>query len=306
METIERLNDIHRKLRLTDRRKLDGKFRKLLDIIKSGRAQENSIFVHNFLIELEEAEKRSLERFTRRLHIEYPEKLPITAQVDELKNCISAHQVVIVCGATGSGKTTQLPKLAVECGCGVSGRIGCTQPRRLAATALAARFADETRVTLGKEAGYQIRFDDRTDVSTSVKFMTDGILLAETRNDPDLLQYDCLILDEVHERSLNIDFLLGYLKQLISRRRDIKIIISSATLESNRISEFFGNAPVMEIPGGLYPIEDIFMPLEEDEELNEGIFRASEFLGDLDPRGDILVFLPGEREIRECCEYLEG
>lgn len=306
METIERLNDIHRKLRLTDRRKLDGKFRKLLDIIKSGRAQENSIFVHNFLIELEEAEKRSLERFTRRLHIEYPEKLPITAQVDELKNCISANQVVIVCGATGSGKTTQLPKIAVECGCGVSGRIGCTQPRRLAATALAARFADETRVTLGKEAGYQIRFDDRTDVSTSVKFMTDGILLAETRNDPDLLQYDCLILDEVHERSLNIDFLLGYLKQLISRRKDIKIIISSATLESNRISEFFGNAPVVEIPGGLYPIEDIFMPLEEDEELNEGIFRASEFLGELDPRGDILVFLPGEREIRECCEYLAG
>lgn len=306
MDLCERLEQIWLKLRLIDRKRLEKKFFSLLDAVKKGRAQENSEFIRSFLPELEAAEKRSLEYCTRKLFIEYPEKLPITEQIETIRNTVRASQVVIVCGATGSGKTTQLPKIAVECGCGSTGLIGCTQPRRLAATALASRFADETRVMLGREVGYQIRFDDRTDNSTAVKFMTDGILLAETRNDPDLLQYDCLILDEVHERSLNIDFLLGYLKQLLARRSDIKIIISSATLESERISQFFNDAPVIEIPGGLFPIEDIYMPLEDDEELSEGIFRAAEFLGELDPRGDILVFLPGEREIRECCEYLAG
>lgn len=304
--TIQKLEDIRQKLRLTDRRNLDRDFFKLLDIIKSGRQEQNCDFVRNFLLRLEEAEKRSMEHFSRNLKIDYPEKLPITGMLDELKKAISGNQVVIVCGATGSGKTTQLPKIVLECGCGVSGRIGCTQPRRLAATALAGRFAEETSTVLGRETGYQIRFDDRTSESTVVKFMTDGILLAETRNDPQLLQYDALILDEVHERSLNIDFLLGYIKKLLEKRKDIKIVISSATLESGRISEFFNNAPIVEIPGGLFPVEDVFMPLDEDEELSEGIFRAATFLGDLDPRGDILVFLPGEREIREISEYLGG
>ena len=304
--TIRKLEDIRQKLRLADRKRLEKDFFKLLDIIKTSRQEQNADFVRQFLVRLEEAEQRSLVRYAKRLHIDYPEKLPITGMLGELKQAISGNQVVIVCGATGSGKTTQLPKIALECGCGISGRIGCTQPRRLAATALAARFADETSTVLGKETGYQIRFDDRTSESTVVKFMTDGILLAETRNDPLLLQYDALILDEVHERSLNIDFLLGYIKKLLQKRDDIKIIISSATLESNRISEFFGNAPVVEIPGGLFPVEDVFMPLEEDEELGEGIFHAAEFLGGLDPRGDILVFLPGEREIREISEYLAG
>ena len=303
---VQKLEETWSKLRLTDRSKLEKKFFKLLDIIKTSRQEHNVEFIRSFLSELEEAENKSLGRYAHRLHIDYPEKLPISPMVDELKKTISSSQVTIVCGATGSGKTTQLPKTVLECGCGFSGRIGCTQPRRLAATALAARFADETNVTLGKEVGYQIRFDDRTSDSTVVKFMTDGILLAETRNDPLLLQYDALILDEVHERSLNIDFLLGYIKNLLKKRSDIKIIISSATLESGRISEFFGNAPVVEIPGGLFPIEDISMPLEEDEELQEGIARAATFLGELDARGDILVFLPGEREIRECNEYLAG
>ena len=304
--TVQRLEDIRQKLRLIDRKRLDRDFFKLLDIIKSGRQEHNKEFIRDFLAKLEEAEKRSLQRYAKRLKIDYPPKLPITGMVNELKKAISDNQVVIVCGATGSGKTTQLPKIVLECNCGITGRIGCTQPRRLAATALAARFAEETSTTLGKETGYQIRFDDRTSESTVVKFMTDGILLAETRNDPLLLQYDALILDEVHERSLNIDFLLGYIKTLLEKRSDIKIIISSATLESNRISEFFNNAPIVEIPGGLFPVEDVFMPLDEDEEIGEGIYRAATFLGDLDPRGDILVFLPGEREIREISEYLAG
>ena len=305
-DALQKLNDVWQKLRLTDRKRMEKRFDKLLSIIKSGRQEQNVDFIRTTLAELEEAESRSLERFCHRLHINYPEKLPITSMLDELRKEISSNQVVIVCGATGSGKTTQLPKIVLECGCGRTGRIGCTQPRRLAATALAGRFADETRVSLGKETGYQIRFDDRTSPSTVVKFMTDGILLAETRNDPLLLQYDALILDEVHERSLNIDFLLGYIKSLLKKRDDIKIIISSATLEAARISEFFNHAPIVEIPGGLFPIEDISMPLEEDEELAEGIDRAAVFLGELDSRGDILVFLPGEREIRECSEYLAG
>ena len=306
MDVLQQLENVWSRLRDSDRKRLKVRYVKVRQMIARRQQLENAQFIRDFLAALESAEKLSLHRFTDRLHIEYPPKLPITGLLDELRTAIKEHQVVIVCGATGSGKTTQLPKIAIECGCGRSGRIGCTQPRRLAATALAERFAGETRSTIGKEVGYQIRFDDRTSDSTSVKFMTDGILLAETRNDPDLLQYDCLILDEVHERSLNIDFLMGYVKKLVSRRKNIRIIISSATLESGRISEFFDNAPVIEIPGGLFPIEDLYMPPEEDEELNENIARAVEFLGELDHRGDTLVFLPGEREIRECCEYLSG
>ncbi len=306
MDALQQLENVWSRLRDSDRKRLKVRYVKVRQLIQQNRQTRNAEFIREFLAALESAEKLSLHRFTERLHIEYPPKLPITGMLDELRSAIRDNQVVIVCGATGSGKTTQLPKIAIECGCGRSGRIGCTQPRRLAATALAERFAGETHSTIGREVGYQIRFDDRTGDSTSVKFMTDGILLAETRNDPDLLQYDCLILDEVHERSLNIDFLLGYMKKLVNRRRNIRIIISSATLESGRISEFFNNAPVIEIPGGLFPIEDLYLPPEEDEELNENIARAVDFLGDLDPRGDTLVFLPGEREIRECCEYLSG
>ncbi len=222
---------------------------------------------------------------------------------------MAAHQVVIVCGDTGSGKTTQLPKIALEMGRGGGGkRIGCTQPRRIAATSVARRVAEELQVDLGREVGYQIRFEDRTGKnSTRVKFMTDGVLLAETRNDPLLRQYDTLIIDEAHERSLNIDFILGYLYQTLARRIGLKIVISSATLDAGAFSEFFNGAPVIEVEGRTFPVTDLYQPALDDREPLAGqVCRAFEDLGKIDYLGDTLVFLPGEREIREATDLLEG
>lgn len=242
-----------------------------------------------------------------RLHYSFPEALPITAKVETIKQLWRQHQVIIIGGATGSGKTTQLPKIALEIGRGRHGRIGCTQPRRLAATAMARRVAGELNVQCGEEVGYQVRFDNRTTPDTVLKFMTDGILLAETAKDRSLRQYDTLIIDEAHERSLNIDFLLGYLKNLLPTRRDLKIAISSATLDLESFSAFFDNAPIVEVEGRMYPVEDCYLePADADEELADHVARAVEFLTELDKRGDILVFLPGEREIRECTELLTG
>ena len=222
---------------------------------------------------------------------------------------MASHQVVIVCGDTGSGKTTQLPKIALEMGLGQKGRrIGCTQPRRIAATSVAKRVADELQVEIGNEVGYQIRFEDRTDKEkTCVKFMTDGVLLAETRNDPNLRQYDALIIDEAHERSLNIDFILGYLRRIQKKRKDLKIVISSATLDAAAFSEFFDNAPVVQVEGRTYPVEDAYQPaLDDREPLANQVGRAIEELATIDPLGDTLVFLPGEREIRDAADLLEG
>lgn len=228
---------------------------------------------------------------------------------DDIRAAMERHAVVIVCGDTGSGKTTQLPKIALELGRGGKGRrIGCTQPRRIAATSVAARVAEELQVPLGREVGYQIRFEDRTDkAATRVKFMTDGVLLAETRNDPELRQYDTLIVDEAHERSLNIDFILGYLHRTLEKRRDLKVVISSATLDAGAFSGFFGGAPVIEVEGRTFPVTDLYEPpLDDYESLAEQVCRSFESLGEIDRLGDTLVFLPGEREIREAAELLEG
>ena len=260
----------------------------------------------SFLNYLQNLSAHALHRFADSLACEFPEELPISAKTEEISEALKQHQAVIVCGSTGSGKTTQLPKIALRNGFGRTGRIGCTQPRRIAASALARRVASETGCQCGGEVGYKVRFDDHTDRKTVIKFMTDGILLAETRDDPDLLQYDCIILDEVHERSLNIDFLLGYMKLLLARRKDLRVVISSATLDAERISGFFSNAPVIEVEGRMFPVEDCFLEPEEDEELPESVARGVEFLTELDARGDILVFLPGEREIRDCAEMLSG
>lgn len=269
-------------------------------------AQNNFSSVERFLIAFEKAMARSLVPSVEKLEIHFPESLPVTNHVEEIRKAFREHKVVIVCGSTGSGKTTQLPKVALLEGMGRTGMIGCTQPRRIAASSLGTRFAEETKATYGKEVGCKIRFEDRTSPETAVKFMTDGILLAETRSDPLLTAYDCIILDEVHERSLNIDFLLGYMQLLLKKRSDLHVIISSATLESGRIAEFFGDAAIVEVEGGLFPVEDCAMPPEEDEDLGENVARAAEFLLELDDSGDILVFLPGEREIRETLELLEG
>lgn len=258
------------------------------------------------------------------MKIHYPEALPVARHRDEIGRALIAHQVVIVCGDTGSGKTTQLPKIALEMLRGLAAgtgrkprgragekekvlRVGCTQPRRLAATSVAQRVAEEMEVKLGSEVGYQIRFENRTTPGTRVKFMTDGILLAETQRDPMLRQYAVLIIDEAHERSLNIDFILGYLSRILKRRRDLKIIISSATLDAGTFSEFFGGAPVISVAGRTFPVTDTYLPPESSgEHLAAHVCRAAELLEKQDPLGDTLVFLPGEREIRECADLLKG
>ena len=223
-----------------------------------------------------------------------------------------ASRVVVVVGETGSGKTTQLPKMALEMASECANleerrvRIGCTQPRRLAATSVARRVAQEMGSAEGSVVGYQVRFAEKMSETTAIKFMTDGILLAETQGDRSLRQYDTLIIDEAHERSLNIDFLLGYLNRLLERRRDLRVVISSATLDAGRFSDFYGNAPVVEVEGRTYPVEDHFLPAGGDEELRHHVARAVEWISDIDDQGDVLVFLPGEREIRECAKILEG
>lgn len=227
---------------------------------------------------------------------------------EEILEDMRASQVLVVVGETGSGKTTQLPKMALELAreLGQEGRIGCTQPRRLAATSVARRVADECKVEIGKEVGWQVRFTEVCSKETKVKFMTDGILLAETQGDRELRQYDTIMIDEAHERSLNIDFLLGYLKQLIKRRKDLRVVISSATLDAGRFSEFFEKCPVVQVEGRTFPVEDVFLPGYEGESLREHVGRGVEYVTDLDPDGDVLVFLPGEREIRECADLIEG
>ena len=239
--------------------------------------------------------------------IRFPEELPITAHVDAICDALRHHQTIIVCGDTGSGKTTQLPKIALKAGRGRRGLIGCTQPRRLAALAMARRVAEEFGQEPGGFVGYQHRFDKKISQETAIKFMTDGILLAETRFDRLFRAYDTLIIDEAHERSLNIDFLLGILKRILPRRPDLKLIISSATLDVERFSAFFDKAPIVSVPGRLYPIETRWRPIEEDDDpdLPRQIANACDELISEGP-GDILVFLPGERDIRDATENLAG
>ena len=237
--------------------------------------------------------------------IAYDEALPVNQRRAEIAEAILKHQVVVICGETGSGKTTQLPKICLELGRGVNGLIGHTQPRRIAARATATRISQELKSELGRHVGFKIRFTDKVTPSSYIKLMTDGILLAETQTDPLLRQYDTILIDEAHERSLNIDFLLGYLKQLLPKRRDLKVIVTSATLDAERFSKHFEGAPVIEVSGRLYPIETRFRPWQEkkDGDLNDAIVDAVDEAHRTGP-GDVLVFLPGEREIREAAEAL--
>ncbi len=255
------------------------------------------------------------------LSIDFPESLPVSAKRQEIMDAIAAHQVVIVCGETGSGKTTQLPKIALALGRGKlnypAGQraklIGHTQPRRIAASSVAKRIADELKTPLGEVVGFKVRFQDRLSRDASVKLMTDGILLAETQTDPLLAAYDTLIIDEAHERSLNIDFLLGYLRQILPRRPDLKVIVTSATIDADRFAKHFesskGPAPVIMVSGRMFPVEQRYRPFEESREydLNHAIADAVDELWRVpEQQGDILVFLPGEREIREAADHLRG
>ncbi|MBY3691038.1 ATP-dependent RNA helicase HrpA [Vibrio cholerae] len=241
--------------------------------------------------------------------IEYPALLPVSQKRDDIAQAIAHHQVVIVAGETGSGKTTQLPKICAELGRGKYGLIGHTQPRRLAARSVANRIAEEMETELGSFVGYKVRFTDQISDQTQIKLMTDGILLAEIQNDRFLNQYDTIIIDEAHERSLNIDFILGYLKQLLPRRPDLKVIITSATIDPERFSKHFSNAPIIEVSGRTYPVEVRYRPLagdddsESDRDQLEGIFQAVDELCD-EGLGDILIFMNGEREIRDTADAL--
>lgn len=237
--------------------------------------------------------------------IEYPEQLPVSQSSDRIKEVIKANQVVIIAGETGSGKTTQIPKICLELGRGVEGFIGHTQPRRIAARTVATRIAEELNSKLGEQVGYKVRFTDQVSDNTYIKLMTDGILLAEMQKDRLLRQYDTIIIDEAHERSLNIDFILGYLKQVLAKRPDLKVIITSATIDPEKFSKHFNNAPIIEVSGRTYPVDIHYKPLSEnDSDYVSGIISA---VGDLDslPMGDILVFLNGEREIRDVAQALE-
>ncbi|HAF44647.1 MAG TPA: ATP-dependent RNA helicase HrpA [Gallionellaceae bacterium] len=253
--------------------------------------------------------QRRLARVQQLSAIEYPADLPVVARREELAQAIEKHQVVIVCGETGSGKTTQLPKICLSLGRGVLGVIGHTQPRRVAARSVGARIAHELKSELGGLVGYKVRFNDKVSPDTCVKLMTDGILLAEIHHDPNLRNYDTIIIDEAHERSLNIDFLLGYLKRLLPRRPDLKLIITSATLDAERFAKHFSGAPVLQVTGRTYPVEVRYRPPQQNEEgdtqdVPQAVCSALDELSIGGLKGDVLVFLPGEREIRDTAEAL--
>ncbi len=295
---------------LTDRERLLRTAGKVRALERAGKPSDRA------RAELEracaDAAMRWEARVAKRPVSSFPDDLPIAEKRADIAALIREHQVVIVCGETGSGKTTQLPKICLDLGLGTRGLIGCTQPRRIAARSLASRLAFELKAP--QAVGFKIRFQDHTHPDACVKVMTDGILLAETHGDSDLLQYDTLIIDEAHERSLNIDFLLGYLKRLIPRRPDLKIIVTSATIDPQRFARHFTingtPAPVIEVSGRTYPVEiryhPEFLQSEEGEALDlaDGVLKAVDELTNTHESGDVLVFLPGEREIRDCAEAL--
>lgn len=347
---LKQINTLLAQCMLADRHTLRRKLRDAAELQKLG--DEKSLAkAQRLQAEVAQKMQASQNKFAARLAAlpkpEYPLELPVSGKKDEILAAILKHQVVIVCGETGSGKTTQLPKICLELGRGVSGLIGHTQPRRIAARSVASRIAQELKSPLGEVVGYKVRFNDKLSESSYVKLMTDGILLAETQGDKFLNAYDTIIIDEAHERSLNIDFLLGYLKQLLPKRPDLKVIVTSATIDADRFSTHFNGAPVIEVSGRTYPVEIRYRPLgkagymakevavdsdddedleflgqdvmgvkrkpriesrwlEEDdaeEALEEAILDTADDLLRLGD-GDILVFLPGEREIRDTAEHL--
>ncbi|MBW2491869.1 MAG: ATP-dependent RNA helicase HrpA [Deltaproteobacteria bacterium] len=241
----------------------------------------------------------------------YNDALPILSKKDEIIDSISNHPVVIISGETGSGKTTQIPKFCLAAGCGIDGKIGCTQPRRIAAMTVSKRIAEEFGESLGKSVGYKIRFKDKTSPNTFIKIMTDGILLAETQNDPFLNEYDTIIVDEAHERSLNIDFILGILKTLLKKRKDLKIVITSATIDTEKFSKAFDHAPVIEVSGRMYPVDVRYLLMDsksgnDDEQthVDMAVYAVDRLFKETDS-GDMLVFMPTEQDIRETCELLK-
>ena len=297
---FSQLNDIM----LVDQRRLSARIHGI-GKIKSQETQQ--AVVTEIQLQIEQAQLRVENRKSAVQNpIIFPESLPVSQRKAEIQKLLSEHQVIVVAGETGSGKTTQLPKMCLELGFGNLGMIGHTQPRRIAARSVAARIAEELETELGGLVGYKVRFNDQISDDTQIKLMTDGILLAEIQNDRFLNQYSCLIIDEAHERSLNNDFILGYLKQLLPRRRDLKLIITSATIDVERFSKHFNNAPIIEVSGRTYPVEVRYRPVVEEDEQDQlqGILNAVDEL-QAEGRGDILIFMNGEREIRDTAEALQ-
>jgi len=289
---------------LVDQRRLSARIHGI-GKIKSQEAQQ--AVAAEIQMQIEQAQLRVENRKSAvKNPIVFPESLPVSQRKAEIQKLLSEHQVIVVAGETGSGKTTQLPKMCLELGFGNLGMIGHTQPRRIAARSVAARIAEELETELGGLVGYKVRFNDQISDDTQIKLMTDGILLAEIQNDRFLNQYSCLIIDEAHERSLNNDFILGYLKQLLPRRRDLKLIITSATIDVERFSKHFNNAPIIEVSGRTYPVEVRYRPVveEDDQDQLQGILNAVDEL-QAEGRGDILIFMNGEREIRDTAEALQ-
>ncbi|WP_417439552.1 ATP-dependent RNA helicase HrpA [Idiomarina abyssalis] len=284
---------------------LRGRLRGLSKIKNEQRQQQ---VLERIAADIETAELEYLERQQQKFHISYPDELPVAQQRNDIKSAIEQNQVVVIAGETGSGKTTQLPKMLLEMGYGRKGTIGHTQPRRLAARSVAARIGEELQDHNKTQVGYKIRFQDETAPTTAIKLMTDGMLLSELQQDPLLLQYDAIIIDEAHERSLNIDFLLGVLHTLLPKRRDLKLVITSATIETERFSKHFHDAPVLTVTGRTYPVEVRYRPPKEDgkaadADVLQGVCEAVEEL-QRESEGDILIFASGEREIRDYAEAI--
>ncbi|MDO9514598.1 MAG: ATP-dependent RNA helicase HrpA [Syntrophales bacterium] len=294
-----------------DQRLITGELRLIEKILQKDRGSGEA------LMRLRRLEKRvgtSIRKREARLNhlpkVTYPASLPIMEKKDEIVEAIRGNQVVVITGETGSGKTTQIPKMCIEAGRGVDGLIGCTQPRRIAAITVARRIADELKEEVGRSVGYKIRFQDRTNRDIHIKLMTDGVLLMETQSDRFLNAYDTLIIDEAHERSTNIDFLLGILKGLLVMRKDLKLIITSATIDPGTFSKAFGNAPIIEVSGRMYPVEVRYRPIDpkaNDEEASH-VDAAAAAAGELEREGpgDILIFMPTQQDIVDTCAILSG
>jgi ATP-dependent helicase HrpA len=310
MPSQQLLQKISKNLKKTlnkDRQPIKRQLDRLRNELRKGKD------VQEKLLQLELKLKQSIQKRNTRLDsfpvLEFSD-LPVSAKKDEIATLIQQNQVVIICGETGSGKTTQLPKICLSIGRGAAGLIGHTQPRRIAARTVADRIAEELKQPIGQAVGYKVRFQDKTRDTSLIKLMTDGILLAESQNDPYLNQYDTIIIDEAHERSLNIDFLLGYMRWLLPRRPDLKLIITSATIDPERFAEHFFNAPIINVSGRTFPVEIRYRPIEQDEEEDETTHDVQSAILDAvdelhrDITGDILIFLSGERDIRETTESL--
>ena len=291
--------------------------RRVRQLRKSNAGQDQiESLLSNVQKRLEQSKKRREWRKTHIPKIIYPSALPITARKDDIIAAVKANPVVIISGETGSGKTTQIPKFCLAAGRGIDGMIGCTQPRRIAAATVSNRIAEELHTSLGEAVGYKIRFQEKAGQNTFIKVMTDGILLAETQNDPYLNAYDTIIVDEAHERSLNIDFILGILKNLLTRRKDLKLVITSATIDTEKFSSAFGDAPIIEVSGRMFPVKTEYLtagtPDKKSRDAESDPFHVESAVAAVDrlqrrgPYGDILVFMPTEQDIRECCSLISG